>query len=132
MTGSVILPIKALATNALTVGAALGLLVRVFQDGRLTRLLGYAGQDGSSRPTSSFSPQIVFGHFTDYAVSLLTRIKELTIAACPTAKPSSPARSAPGASSPPGRFWLPSRSVPSPPHTSRSSRSSASAPPSPA
>ncbi len=46
MTGSLVLPIKALLMNALTAATATGLLVFVFQDGRLTGLLDYAGQGG--------------------------------------------------------------------------------------
>ena len=46
MTGSVVLPIKALLMNALTVAAATGLLVFIFQDGRLTGPLAYTSQGG--------------------------------------------------------------------------------------
>jgi uncharacterized membrane protein YdfJ with MMPL/SSD domain len=76
MTGSVILPIKALAMNALTVGAALGLLVLVFQDGRLTDPLAYTSQGGIESTDFLVLAAIVFGLSTDYGVFLLTRIKE--------------------------------------------------------
>jgi uncharacterized membrane protein YdfJ with MMPL/SSD domain len=76
MTGSVILPIKALAMNALTVGAALGLLVLVFQDGRLTGPLAYTSQGGIESTDFLVLAAIVFGLSTDYGVFLLTRIKE--------------------------------------------------------
>jgi uncharacterized membrane protein YdfJ with MMPL/SSD domain len=76
MTGSVILPLKALAMNALTVGAALGLLVLVFQDGRLTGVLGYTSQGGIESTDFLVLAAIVFGLSTDYGVFLLTRIKE--------------------------------------------------------
>jgi uncharacterized membrane protein YdfJ with MMPL/SSD domain len=76
MTGSVILPIKALAMNALTVGAALGLLVVVFQDGRLTGPLAYTSQGGIESTDFLVLAAIVFGLSTDYGVFLLTRIKE--------------------------------------------------------
>jgi uncharacterized membrane protein YdfJ with MMPL/SSD domain len=76
MTGSVILPIKALAMNALTVGAALGLLVLVFQDGRLTGPLAYTSQGGIEATDFLVLAAIVFGLSTDYGVFLLTRIKE--------------------------------------------------------
>ena len=46
MTGSVVLPVKAVLMNALTVGAALGALVFVYQDGRFTDLLGYTPNGG--------------------------------------------------------------------------------------
>jgi RND superfamily putative drug exporter len=76
MTGSVILPIKALAMNTLTVGAALGLLVLVFQDGRLTGPLAYTSQGGIESTDFLVLAAIVFGLSTDYGVFLLTRIKE--------------------------------------------------------
>jgi uncharacterized membrane protein YdfJ with MMPL/SSD domain len=76
MTGSVILPIKALAMNALTVGAALGLLVLVFQDGRFTGPLSYTSQGGIESTDFLVLAAIVFGLSTDYGVFLLTRIKE--------------------------------------------------------
>lgn len=41
MTGSVVLPVKAVMMNFLTLGAAFGVLVVVFQEGRLEGLLGY-------------------------------------------------------------------------------------------
>jgi uncharacterized membrane protein YdfJ with MMPL/SSD domain len=76
MTGSIILPIKALAMNALTVGAALGLLVLVFQHARLTGPLAYTSQGGIESTDFLVLAAIVFGLSTDYGVFLLTRIKE--------------------------------------------------------
>jgi RND superfamily putative drug exporter len=75
-TGSVILPIKALVMNGLTISAAFGLLVLVFQDGRLEGLLGYQSQGAleSSQPVVLFA--VAFGLSTDYGVFLLSRIKE--------------------------------------------------------
>jgi uncharacterized membrane protein YdfJ with MMPL/SSD domain/pSer/pThr/pTyr-binding forkhead associated (FHA) protein len=76
LTGSVILPLKSLVMNALTVSAAFGVLVLIFQDGRLEGLLGYESQGGieSTQPLLLFA--LSFGLSTDYAVFLLTRIKE--------------------------------------------------------
>ena len=76
MTGSVILPVKALVMNALTVGAALGLLVFVFQDGRLQGALAYTSQGGIQTTDFLVLAAIAFGLSTDYGVFLLTRIKE--------------------------------------------------------
>jgi len=76
MTGSVVLPIKALLMNALTVGAATGLLVLVFQDGRLTGPLAYTSQGGIESTDFLVLAAIVFALSTDYGVFLLTRIKE--------------------------------------------------------
>jgi uncharacterized membrane protein YdfJ with MMPL/SSD domain len=75
-TGSVVLPLKALLMNALTISAAFGLLVLVFQDGRLEGLLGYSSQGAleSSQPVVLFA--VAFGLSTDYGVFLLSRIKE--------------------------------------------------------
>ncbi|GAC1520672.1 MAG: MMPL family transporter [Thermoleophilaceae bacterium] len=76
MTGSVILPCKALVMNALTVGVATGLLVLVFQDGRLTGPLAYTSQGGIESTDFLVLAAIVFALSTDYGVFLLTRIKE--------------------------------------------------------
>src|SRR5262249_33738003 len=43
MTGSVVLPVKSLLMNVLNLSAVFGLLVLIFQDGRLEGLLGYTG-----------------------------------------------------------------------------------------
>lgn len=76
MTGSVVLPIKALLMNVLTISATFGVLVLIFQDGRFEGLLDYTSQGAleSSQPVFLFA--VVFGLSTDYAVFLLTRIKE--------------------------------------------------------
>jgi len=76
MTGSVVLPVKALLMNLLTISATFGVLVLIFQDGRFEGLLGYTSQGGleSSQPVFLFA--VAFGLSTDYAVFLLTRIKE--------------------------------------------------------
>ena len=76
MTGSVILPLKAVLMNVLTLSAAFGVLVLVFQDGRLEGLLDYSSQGAleSTQPIVLFA--IAFGLSTDYGVFLLSRIKE--------------------------------------------------------
>jgi len=76
MTGSVVLPVKTLLMNVLTLSAAFGLLVLIFQDGRLEGVLDYTGQGAleSTQPILLFA--IAFGLSTDYGVFLLTRIKE--------------------------------------------------------
>ncbi len=76
MTGSVTLPFKALLMNTLTVGAATGLLVLVFQDGRLQGLLGYTTEHGLEQSDFLVLAAIAFGLSTDYGVFLLSRIKE--------------------------------------------------------
>ena len=76
MTGSVVLPLKALVMNALTLSATFGVLVLVFQDGRLEGLLDFESAGGveATQPVLLFA--IAFGLATDYAVFLLSRIKE--------------------------------------------------------
>ena len=76
LTGSLILPLKALLMNVLTLSAAFGLLVLIFQDGRLEGLLAYETEGAleATQPVLLFA--LVFGLSTDYAVFLLSRIKE--------------------------------------------------------
>jgi len=76
MTGSVVLPLKAVLMNALTVGAALGVLTLVFQDGRFESLLGYTGNGGVEPTDFLVAAALVFALSTDYGVFLLGRIKE--------------------------------------------------------
>jgi RND superfamily putative drug exporter len=76
MTGSLVLPIKALLMNALTTGVATGVLVLIFQDGRLTGPLAYVGQGGIEQTDFLVLAAVAFALSTDYGVLLLTRIKE--------------------------------------------------------
>jgi RND superfamily putative drug exporter len=76
MTGSVVLPLKALVMNALGLSAAFGVLVLVFQDGRLEGLLDYTSPGGLEITQPLVLLALVFGLSTDYGVFLLTRIKE--------------------------------------------------------
>jgi uncharacterized membrane protein YdfJ with MMPL/SSD domain len=76
MTGSVVLPLKALLMNVLTVGSTLGLLTLIFQDGRLEGLLGYTSEGGIEPTDFLVTATLVFALSTDYGVFLLGRIKE--------------------------------------------------------
>jgi uncharacterized membrane protein YdfJ with MMPL/SSD domain len=76
MTGSVVLPLKAVLMNALTLSATFGMLVFVFQDGRFEDLLGYTSQGALEITQPIFLLAVVFGLSTDYGVYLLSRIKE--------------------------------------------------------
>jgi len=76
MTGSLIPPLKQLVMNALGLSAMLGILVLIFQDGRLESLLGYTSQGGLEAPQLLLLFAVVFGLSTDYGVFLLARIKE--------------------------------------------------------
>lgn len=83
MTGSVILPIKAVLMNILTLGATAGLVVLVFQDGRFTSILDYTPNGVIDLTMPILLGAIVFGLSTDYAVFLLSRIKESRDAGLP-------------------------------------------------
>ncbi|PYC88115.1 MMPL family transporter [Streptomyces tateyamensis] len=78
MTGSVVMPVKALAMNVLSLGASLGALTLVFQHGWFAGALGFTPTGG----LETFIPVLVFafafGLSMDYEVFLLARIKELT------------------------------------------------------
>ena len=76
MTGSVVLPIKAVIMNALGLSAMFGILVLIFQDGNLEGLLSYhsLGALDATQPILLFA--VGFGLATDYGVFLLSRIKE--------------------------------------------------------
>jgi uncharacterized membrane protein YdfJ with MMPL/SSD domain len=76
MTGSLVLPVKALLMNLLTMSATFGLLVLIFQDGRLESLLDYTTQGALEATQPIFLFAVAFGLSTDYAVFLLARIKE--------------------------------------------------------
>ena len=76
MTGSVVLPIKALAMSFLTLGVTTGVLVLVFQDGRFESLLGYTSQGGIEESDFLVLAAIAFAISTDYGVFVLGRIKE--------------------------------------------------------
>ena len=76
MTGSVILPIKQLVMNVLNLTAVFGILVFVFQDGRLEGLLDYRSQGALEQTMPVLLFAVAFGLSTDYGVFLLSRIKE--------------------------------------------------------
>jgi RND superfamily putative drug exporter len=75
LTGSVVLPLKAVLLNFLSIGASFGALVWIFQQGHLSGLLGFTPQSiDPSIPVILFS--IVFGLSMDYEVLLVSRIHE--------------------------------------------------------
>jgi RND superfamily putative drug exporter len=76
-TGSIILPIKALILNLLSLGATLGLLVWIFQDGNAKWLVGDFTVTGALDTSTLVLVAIVaFGLSMDYELFLLSRIKE--------------------------------------------------------
>ncbi|WP_405942348.1 MMPL family transporter [Streptomyces sp. NBC_00207] len=76
MTGSVLLPAKAMLLNTLSMGVMAGVLVWVFQEGHLSGVLGFtaSGSIEPSIPILMFC--IAFGLSMDYEVFMLARIKE--------------------------------------------------------
>jgi len=76
MTGSVVLPIKSLIMNFLNLSAVFGLLVFLFQDGRLEGFLDYSSPGALEQTMPILLFAVAFGLSTDYAVFLLSRIKE--------------------------------------------------------
>jgi RND superfamily putative drug exporter len=76
LSGSVLIPVKALLLNLLSLTAAFGAMVWVFQDGNFAGLLGFTatGVVDTSMPILLFC--IAFGLSMDYEVFLLSRIKE--------------------------------------------------------
>jgi uncharacterized membrane protein YdfJ with MMPL/SSD domain len=83
MTGSAILPIKSLLMNILTLASVFGVLVFVFQDGNLSGVLDFESTDGLDITTPILIFAITFGLSTDYAIFLLSRIKEAHEAGLP-------------------------------------------------
>ncbi|WP_327191098.1 MMPL family transporter [Streptomyces xinghaiensis] len=75
-TGSVVQPLRALLLNALSLGAALGAMVWIFQDGHLAGLLGFTPQPTDTSMTVLLFC-VAFGLSMDYEVFLVSRIKEL-------------------------------------------------------
>ena len=73
---SVLLPLKAVLMNLLSVAAAYGVLVAVFQWGWLDGVLGYESLGYINTMTPPFLLAIVFGLSMDYEVFLLSRIRE--------------------------------------------------------
>ena len=73
---SVLLPLKAVLMNLLSVGAAYGVLVAVFQWGWLDGVLGYDSLGYINSMTPPFLLAIVFGLSVDYEVFPLSRIRE--------------------------------------------------------
>ena len=75
LTGSVVLPLKAVLTNLFSISASFGAMVWIFQEGHLSGLLGFTPQSiDPSIPVILFS--IVFGMSMDYEVLLISRIQE--------------------------------------------------------
>ncbi|HYN29224.1 MAG TPA: MMPL family transporter [Dermatophilaceae bacterium] len=77
MTGSVVIPLKALLMNVISLGASLGLLVWVFQYGHLEELLNFSSVGAIEATVPVLVVAFGFGLAMDYEVFLLSRIVEL-------------------------------------------------------
>ena len=73
---SLVIPIKAIVLNLLSVAAAYGVLVWVFQDGHLENVLGFKSNGGVTSWLPMFLFVILFGLSMDYHVFILSRIRE--------------------------------------------------------
>jgi uncharacterized membrane protein YdfJ with MMPL/SSD domain len=73
---SIVVPIKAIVLNLLSVGAAYGILVLVFQDGHGEQLLDFQSVGGIAPVIPLFLFVILFGLSMDYHVFVLSRIRE--------------------------------------------------------
>jgi RND superfamily putative drug exporter len=75
-TGSVVLPVKALVLNILSLSATYGAMVWVFQQGHLSGLLGFTatGYIAANMPILMFC--LAFGLSMDYEIFLLSRVRE--------------------------------------------------------
>jgi RND superfamily putative drug exporter len=75
-TGSVVLPVKAILLNTLSLSAAFGAMVWIFQEGHFSGLLGFTATDYlvPTMPILMFC--LAFGMSMDYEVFLLSRVRE--------------------------------------------------------
>jgi uncharacterized membrane protein YdfJ with MMPL/SSD domain len=73
---SIVVPIKAIILNLLSVGAAYGVLTLVFQDGHGEKLLGFTSVGGITPWLPLFLFVVLFGLSMDYHVFVLSRIRE--------------------------------------------------------
>jgi len=73
---SIVVPIKAIILNLLSVGAAYGILKLVFQDGHGEKLLGFESVGGVASWLPLFLFVILFGLSMDYHVFVLSRVRE--------------------------------------------------------
>ncbi len=74
--GSVVLPIKAVVMNAVSIGASFGVVTWIFQEGHLSDLLGFTSPGYLDVTQPILMLAILFGLSMDYEVFLLSRIRE--------------------------------------------------------
>src|SRR5262249_49359592 len=76
LSGSLVAPLLSLLMTALTLAAAFGALILIFQAGRLEGLLGFTSQGALDLTIPLVLAAIVFAISTDYGVFLLSRVRE--------------------------------------------------------
>jgi RND superfamily putative drug exporter len=76
MFGSVLIPVKALVLNLLSLSATFGAMVWIFQDGHLSGALNFTATGGLAAAMPILMFCVAFGLSMDYEVFLLSRIKE--------------------------------------------------------
>jgi uncharacterized membrane protein YdfJ with MMPL/SSD domain len=81
---SIVIPIKAIVLNLLSVGAAYGVLVWIFQDGHLQGFLNFHSNGAVVTWLPLFLFTVLFGLSMDYHVFILSRVKELVDQGVPT------------------------------------------------
>jgi len=81
---SIVIPIKAIILNLLSVGAAYGILVWIFQDGHLQGFLNFHSNGAIVTWLPLFLFTVLFGLSMDYHVFILSRVKELVDRGVPT------------------------------------------------
>ncbi|MDP9797221.1 RND superfamily putative drug exporter [Catenuloplanes nepalensis] len=79
-TGSILLPVKAVLTNLLSIAASLGVVVWVFQEGHFAWLLGSERLDDTNLTVPVLVAAIAFGLSVDYEMFLLSRVRERYLA----------------------------------------------------
>ncbi|MBO3747148.1 MMPL family transporter [Streptosporangiaceae bacterium NEAU-GS5] len=74
--GSIVLPIKAILMNVLSLSAMFGAIVWIFQDGHLADLLGFTATGTIEPSMPILMLAVIFGLSMDYEVFLLSRVRE--------------------------------------------------------
>lgn len=74
--GSIVLPLKAIAMNVISIGASFGVVVWIFQDGHLSEWLGFTVTGFLEPGNMVLMLAVLFGLATDYEVFLLSRVRE--------------------------------------------------------
>jgi len=83
---SIVIPLKAILLNLLSVGAAYGVVIWIFQEGHLQSLLGFESTGAVTSWLPLFLFVVLFGLSMDYHVFILTRVREAYDRGAPTSE----------------------------------------------